>query len=154
MPTFGDTAYKSEDLVNIVNSHLADGFGNLLSRVITLAGKKDIVLEDDILLCSSNTVDILRENNSRIKECFDKYQLYDGAGAIHNLTIFANQHINAIKPWDKECDPAVASQCLVDLGVILYALVKYYSLIIPTMAAKAKNMLDTMTKEVLFTKIV
>jgi methionyl-tRNA synthetase len=52
MPTFGDTAYKSEDLVNLVNSHLADGFGNLLSRVITLATKKEIVLSSDISQCS------------------------------------------------------------------------------------------------------
>lgn len=154
MPTFGDTAYKPEDLVNLVNSHLADGFGNLLSRVIALATKKEITLSNDITLCSDTIKQHIADAEQKIAWCFDAYELYDGVGAIHELMMFANKHINNIKPWDKETSVDIAKQCIIDLGVVLYKLVWYYWLIVPSIASKAKNMLDTMTKEVLFVKLV
>lgn len=45
----------------MVNSHLADGFGNLLSRTIALATKKDISLTDDIAVCNPDIRQIIEE---------------------------------------------------------------------------------------------
>lgn len=78
MPTFGDTAYKPEDLVNLVNSHLADGFGNLISRVIALATKKEIALSADISLCSEDVKQQLATAQQKITTHFTAYELYDG----------------------------------------------------------------------------
>lgn len=154
IPTFGDSAYKPDDLVNMVNSHLADGFGNLLSRVITLANKKEIKLSDDLSLCSQEIKDNLNTYTQTISDYFSHFDLYNAANSIHELTMSANKYINDIKPRDKETDPELAVQCLKDLGVLLYTLTMFYSTIIPKSSARAREMLDTMEKGVLFTKLV
>ncbi len=153
LPTFGDTAYKPEDLINMVNSHIADGFGNLLSRVIALANKKELTLHADISACTPAIRALLEEQKNRVAQYFDSYDLYNAANTIHEITMAANKHINDIKPWDKETDPALAQQCILDLWVALYTLVDLYAVIIPTIANKAKTMLETMEKGVLFTKL-
>jgi len=153
IPTFGDSAYKPEDLVNMVNSHLADGFGNLLSRVITLANKKEIKLSDDLNSCSEEIKNNLNAYTQTISDYYSNFDLYNATNTIHELTMMANKYINDIKPRDKETDHELATQCLKDLGVILYALTMFYSPIIPGSSAKAREMLDTMEKAVLFTKI-
>lgn len=153
IPTFWDSAYKPDDLVNMVNSHLADWFGNLLSRVITLANKKEVKLSHDLSLCSEGIKNKLNEFDKTISDYYNNYDLYNAVNSIHELTMFANRYINDIKPRDKETDAEKWIQCLKDLWVVLYALVKYYSPIIPDSSAKAKEMLDTMEKGVLFTKL-
>lgn len=152
IPTFGDASYRPEDLTNLVNSHLADGLGNLLSRVITLASKKEVKLSDDESLLDDEMKDKLKEFTTIISDYYESFDLYNAANSIYELTMFANKYINDIKPWDKETDQELAKKCLSDLGVILYALVKFYSPIIPDSSQKAKNMLDTMEKGVLFIK--
>jgi methionyl-tRNA synthetase len=153
IPTFGDSAYKPEDLVNMVNSHLADGFGNLLSRVITLANKKEIKLSDDLSICSEEIKNSLTQYEATISAYFSNFDLYNAANSIHELTMSANKYINDIKPRDKETDQELATQCLKDLGVILYVLTMFYGAIIPKSSARAREMLDSMEKGVLFTKL-
>ena len=126
----------------MVNSHIADGFGNLLSRVIALANKKEIKLSDDRTVCSANILAMLTEHENTLTTYFNNYDLYNAANTIHEITMAANKYINDIKPWDKEVDPTVATQCLQDLGVVLYTLVRYYGVIIPTIADKAKTILE------------
>jgi methionyl-tRNA synthetase len=153
IPTFGDSAYKPDDLVNMVNSHLADGFGNLLSRVITLANKKEIKLSDDLNICSEEIKNNLNAYTQTISDYYTNFDLYNAANTIHELTMSANKYINDIKPRDKETDPELAIQCLKDLGVVLYVLTMFYGAIIPKSSARAREMLDIMEKGVLFTKL-
>lgn len=154
IPTFGDSAYKPDDLVNMVNSHLADGFGNLLSRVITLANKKEITLSDDLSICSQEIKDTLIQYKATISAYFECFDLYSATNSIHELTIFTNKYINDVKPRDKETDQERALQCLKNLGVILYTLTMLYGVIVPQLSARARTMLDNMEKGVLFTKLV
>lgn len=153
LPTFWDTAYKIEDLINIVNSHLADGFGNLLSRVLTLANKKEISLLANYPITEQHIASQVQNLQTKITTYFNGYDLYNAANTIHELTMLANKYINDIKPWDKETDMTTAQQCIQDVGVILYILVAYYENIVPSLAEKAKVMLDTMQKDVLFVKL-
>lgn len=153
IPTFWDWSYKEDDLVNIANSHLADSFWNLLSRVITLANKKELKLIDAVNTCSADVYTMLQQQQDQVNAFFDECDLYNAAGAIHEIAMYANKYMNDIKPWDKETDPDTAKQCLQDLGVILHTLVRYYSVIVPSLAQRAKTMLDTMEKGVLFNKL-
>lgn len=153
IPTFGDGSYKEEDLINIANSHLADSFGNLLSRVITLANKKEVALVADRSICSPEVQEMLIDLWSKVEAYFNSYDLYNAAGAIHEIAMYANKYMNDIKPWDKETDSDLAKQCLQDLGVILYVLIPYYSAIVPDLAARAKELLEKMEKGVLFQKV-
>ena len=45
LPTYSDASYKEDDLVALYNARLANAFGNLLSRVIQLANKKEYSLQ-------------------------------------------------------------------------------------------------------------
>ncbi len=153
IPTFGDASYKEVDLINLVNSHLADSFGNLLSRVITLANKKEVALVDDVSVCSTSIHTMLQEQEKIITEYFDAYDLHSAAAAIHDICMYTNKYMNDVKPWDKESDPDIAKQCLQDLGVVIHTLIRFYSVIMPGLATRAQTMIDTMEKGVLFQKI-
>lgn len=153
IPTFGDASYKEEDLINLVNSHLADSFGNLLSRVITLANKKEVALVDDVSVCSIDVHTMLQEQEKIIAGHFDAYDLHSAAGAIHDICMYTNKYMNDVKPWDKESNPDIAKQCLQDLGVVIHTLIRFYSVIMPGLATRAQTMIDAMEKGVLFQKI-
>lgn len=153
IPTFGDASYREEDLINLVNSHLADSFGNLLSRVIALANKKEVALVDDLSVCSNSIHAMLEEQEKIIATHFDAYDLHSAAAAIHDICMYTNKYMNDVKPWDKESNIEVAKQCLQDLGVVIQTLIRFYGVIMPELATRAQNMIDTMEKGVLFQKI-
>ena len=64
----------------------------------------------------------------------------------------ANKYLDDTKPREKEIPETTAKQVLMDLGVIITKIIQYYTPIIPTSCASAKQMLETQTKGVLFPK--
>ncbi|HMY80965.1 MAG TPA: methionine--tRNA ligase [Candidatus Absconditabacterales bacterium] len=156
LPTYADGSYKVEDLVNLYNSHLADSFGNLVNRVITISTKKDINLKKayEDKLISEGTKKILEEYHHLISLTYNEFQLNQAANYIHDFVLWANKYIDEIKPWDKNTTGEQAQICLQDLSSVLYQLCHYYSPIIPTSINKALSLLDKQEKGILFEKIV
>lgn len=151
IPTFGDASYKEDDLINMVNSRLANAFGNLLSRVITLANKKDVSLSAALL---SETVDQkIQATVQTVHHFYDQYELYEAAWAIHDLALRANKYLDENKPRDKEADPLEAMQVLIDLWAVLRTIIALYTPIIPSSCARAQAMLEQQTGGILFEKL-
>src|SRR5690606_36535790 len=151
IPTFGDAAYKEDDLINLRNSHLANAFGNLLSRVITLANKKGISLQTKLI--SDEVSEKIYKTKEQVTRLYDSYELFEAANTLHDLAIRANKYLDDHKPREKETDPLVATQTLIDLGAILDTLITLYTPIIPASCEKARLMLTSQEKGILFTKI-
>ena len=152
IPTFGDAAYKEDDLINLRNSRLANAFGNLLSRVITLANKKELSLATALL--SEQVSEKLYTTKEHITHLYDSYELFEAAWAIHDLALRANKYFDDHKPREKETDPLDAIQTLTDLWWVLRVLIDLYSPLIPDRCLQAKRMLDTQEKGILFDKLI
>lgn len=151
IPTFGDAAYKEEDLVNIYNSCLADAYGNLLNRVLHLLEKKGQKYKSDAV--TSAFKEEIQQFIGRAAVAYEEYQLQDAIGHVHQLVMFANKYITDNKPRDKAVAADVAMIILNNLYFALYEITRLYVPIIPLTAAKAKHALDTGEKIILFEKI-
>jgi len=151
IPTFGDAAYKEDDLINLRNSHLANAFGNLLSRVITLANKKELSIQSGLV--SDKATKKIYATKKHVTHLYNTYELYDAVWNIHDLALRANKYLDEHKPRDKEADPLDVLQTLTDLWAVLRTLIELYTPVIPKHCATAKTMLETQEKWILFQKI-
>ncbi len=151
IPTFGDAAYKEDDLVHLRNSRLANAFWNLLSRTITLANKKELSLQSGIV--SDETARKIYATKKQVIHLYDTYELYDAVLAIHDLALWANKYFDEHKPREKETAPLVALQTITDIGAILQTLIELYTPVIPQHCEQAQKMLTTQEKWVLFQKL-
>jgi len=151
IPTYGDAAYKEEELINLYNSHLANSFGNLLNRVIHLANKKEIKLTKEQV--SQEQKEKITQHEEKIINAYNNYQLYDAAGEIHQLCAHANKYMDENKPRDKSLDQKTITQILNNLSTMLHSIIKRYTPIIPHSCQTAQEMLDKQEKGILFEKI-
>lgn len=151
IPTFGDAAYKEDDLINLYNSRLANAFGNLLSRVITLANKKWV----DLSAGSANIEvrDTILQTTTHVTHAYDTYALYEAAGLIHDLAQQANKYMDEHKPRDSTLEPAQVTQYLTNLAAYTQALIDLYQPIIPEQCQQAATCLSTQQTTILFPKI-
>ena len=152
LATYGDAAYKEDDLVDMYNSWLADNFGNLLNRVVHLAGKKKLEINNPEAVDArfKNEVDRIEK---KAKEAYESYELQDAAVATNELATYGNKYIDDNKPWSKDLSPASCQLILNNLSYLLSKVIELYEPIIPVSAEKARGMLQRVEKGVLFEKL-
>jgi len=88
---FEDSDYSEEIIIERHNNELANKFGNLVSRVSTLAEKYGLE--------SSNSIDIsltLKKVNGH----FDRYELDKALSEIFSFIDRTNEYIQVKKPWE------------------------------------------------------
>ncbi len=152
IPTFADSAYKEEDLINMYNSRLANNFGNLLNRVIHLAQSKgaEINKEELVELDFKRKVDSMREE---IESYYNDYEIALAAGKIDELADWGNKYITEREPWSKDLDFDTCQNILNNLSYLLKTVIEEYFPIIPDSCSKAKTALERKEKIILFNKI-
>ena len=152
IPTYGDAAYKEEELVNSYNSRLANNYGNLLNRVIHIANAKEYEInnEEKITEEFKKKVDKLE---SEIDKLYDEYQIYLAAEKIDELADFGNKYITTEEPWSKEKTPKEASSVINNLSYLLKVVSEKYIPIIPESAQKGLESLKKREKVILFPRI-
>jgi methionyl-tRNA synthetase len=128
-----DSTFTLESFVNSVNAHLANGIGNLCSRVLTLCQKNGVTgvpagtaLEPADQALLDRRAHALQEWNSAFEEL--KYQ--NAVKAWSELVTACDLYINEQKPWALAKDPAqsnrlhtvlaVCMQVIEALGVLIY----------------------------------
>ncbi len=152
IPTFGNAAYKEDDLVNTYNSCLADCFGNLLNRVIHLSIKKEATINDEETVSQEikTQVEIL---NQQINNAYDNFELQEASNLIHNLAMFGNKYMDENQPRDKTKSPKEVAIILNNLSYIIKHVAQNYLPIIPLSAQKALDALAKQEKKILFEKL-
>lgn len=152
IPTYSDSPYKEEDLVNIYNSHLANNFGNLLNRVIHLSNTKKIEINkfNSVEEGFRKKVDDLEKtaNNK-----YEHFELQAAAQVINELASWGNEYITEQAPWAKDKNADEVEKILNNLSYLLANVITLYEPIIPVSAGKAKQMLEKRKKGVLFEKL-
>lgn len=152
LPTYGDSAFKEDDLKNVCNADLADTYGNLLTRVVHLANVKEATINDEAAVEPSFRADV-EVFAAKAHGLFEQYELTEAYKVVHELGIFANRYIVEKEPWKMD-NAAQIQVVLNNLSYALKVLTDFYEPVIPEEAAKARAALAAGEKIVLFQKIV
>ncbi len=140
-----DGVFDELMLKNVYNAHLANNFGNLLSRTIAMTKQnfdgavkftKTDLAEDMELL-----EDISKAKQTYIKE-FDDYQINKALNVAMELSKKLNGYIDITKPWTLKEDKQRLEIVLNNLLNGIYAVATMLSVVIPNKAAAALEQLN------------
>lgn len=147
---FGEDGDISEEkLKNRFNGDLANGLGNLFSRVTNMVEK---FLDGDVGEYVSSPRDL-----SAAIDSFKRLEFAEGLVTIWESVAWANQLIDKSKPWDLvKTDPKKVKELLINLTALLYDISHKISPIMPDAANKMRQALEAekiVKAEPLFLKI-
>lgn len=145
--SFGqDGSYSDEAIVNRVNSELANSFGNLAQRTLSMIFKNlDGVLppagecgEDRELLAQ------VRSACDQLDAEFDRFSFSSGLEAWMQAVFQCNQYVDRQAPWAlRKTDPARMAEVLGTLVQCLRVLTPAVMPIIPASAQRLMAMIDS-----------
>jgi len=144
--SFGqDGSYSHEAIVNRVNSELANSFGNLAQRSLSMVFKNlDGVLppageaDDDRAL-----LDLVREGCAGLTREFDRFAFSTGLEAWMAAVFACNAYVDAQAPWAlKKTDPERMAAVLGTLVAAARLLAEAVAPVIPESAAKLITLID------------
>jgi len=156
---YDNIVWDENRLVEIYNSHLADDYGNLISRVVTLISRglkeNEIVGNPNVELNHSyidneKIVVLIREQISEIKDLWENFRISEALLETNKLVKWCNKYMSDEKPWKKEGDwwPT-----LLELHYILLMVTDLYEPVFPGKSKEARQSLTDLNKVVLFPKI-
>ena len=145
--SFGqDGSYSDEAIVNRVNSELANSFGNLAQRSLSMIFKNlggvlpaaGQGIDDQALLME------VRQACATLECEFDRFAFSAGLEAWMGAVFACNQYIDAAAPWAlKKSDPERMAEVLGTLVVTIRLLAEAVMPIIPASAAKLVELIDS-----------
>lgn len=144
--TFGeDVDVTMERLTEKYNADLANGLGNLVSRVVKLAQISNLQFT------ISNEIST---SNDQFSNLLVALKLNEALGYVWDIIREDNKYIDDHKPWelakaDQKKFEEVMLKLLADLQVIAYHLAPF----MPNTAEKIKSALETKKTEILFQRI-
>ncbi len=140
--TFGqDGSYSHEAIVNRVNSELANSFGNLAQRSLSMIFKNlggilpsvGEAPEDQALLSE------VRQSCATLESEFDRFAFSVGLEAWMGAVFACNQYIDAAAPWAlKKTDPQRMAEVL---GTLVVAVRTLAEAVMPVIPASAENLI-------------
>jgi methionyl-tRNA synthetase len=145
--SFGqDGSYSAEAIVNRVNAELANSFGNLAQRSLSMIFKNvDGVLPaagealDDAAL-----LDTVRQACATLAGEFDRFAFSTGLEAWMAAVFACNQYVDAAAPWAlKKSDPQRMAAVLGTLVVAIRMLAEAVWPVIPASAEKLMTLIDS-----------
>jgi len=148
--TYGDCAYKEDDLINMYNSRLANNFGNLLNRTIHLANKKEVEINNEQSV-EQDFKNIVDEYVKDARGLYEDFEISSTGEKIDELADFGNKYITKEEPWIKEDEDA--QKVLNNLSYLLKKVAQLYEPIIPRSASSAMQHLSQRETVILFPKI-
>lgn len=123
MPYGSDSNFSNEIMINRINSDLANGFGNLVSRTVAMAGKyfggtlpKERQSED----LDGELIDMAGKLRDMVTPLIEQAQLAKALEEIFKVVARANKYIDETEPWILGKDEAKK----VRLASVLYNLLE------------------------------
>lgn len=154
LQVYGNSVWNEEQLVNLYNAHLADNYGNLLTRVVHLINLKEIAAQDDggfdWSYNKANT-ELFKSSFDVVKELWENYDVTAALHALNNILKSANQYITEKTPWSK--DAQNVEEVLSTLYWVLEEATLLYLPVIPHKGKQALDSLYSLRKEIVFPKI-
>lgn len=136
-----DATFTLETFVAATNAHLANGIGNLASRVLTLCQKNFKGTFDPASMNDADRAVLDRRTATFVawNEGFEELKYQNALKAWSELVTAADLYVNDNKPWALAKDPAQAERLGVVLGVclnLLEALAVIVAPVLPEASAK------------------
>lgn len=146
--TFGNSSWSRKDIELLHNSDLANDYGNLLSRVIHLLDKQNILIDETLVHedFQHTVLDILLEATN----LFDRFELKLGLQKVNEIFKYCNKYITKAEPWkNKEEAPIVIN----NLVWVFRHVAEVYEPFIPGIWIDTCSWIEFKSKEPLFPKI-
>lgn len=148
--TYSDSNYREDELTEAYNAHLANGYGNLLNRLIHLGNVKDTDLFDESLV-DENFRHSVNIKKKRIQQKYEDFELHDASKKIRELVAEGNQHMNKNQPWNQP--PENAKMTLANVSYLFRTATELYEPIIPDGATRALEAMKNKARIILYPKI-
>ena len=149
--TYGNSKWDEEQLVNLYNAHLADNYGNLLTRVVHLINLKGIIVKDDCNVYDKANTKLFESSLKTVKDFWDIYEVSEAINALNETLKRANQYITEKAPWNKEAQDV--EEVLLTLYWLLKKSTYFYLAVVPDRAKQALESLRSLKKDIVFPKI-
>ena len=157
MPRVGDADFTEDRLVERVNQDLANGYGNLVNRIVTLLANNrpdgpPPPSDDSGLLALADQID------EQVRIAVDRFDLRGAATAVESLIRAANAHIQQQRPWELARDPSPGAASafdavLGDLYAVAGRIAGQLEIFTPDLADRARKQLDEISQVVVQPRI-
>jgi methionyl-tRNA synthetase len=147
-----DVDMTMERLVEKYNADLANGLGNLVSRVVTLIGKSKVKM----FTLSDNGGQKLKVDDfdEKFKKLVNGFEFDKTLEYVWEIVRESNKHIEDTKPWELvKTDEEKFEEVMKKLVTELFRISVLLQFFMPETAEKIKYQLETGEKEILFERI-
>lgn len=147
-----DGDVKEEKFVEKYNSDLANGLGNLVARVLTIASKNRMQY-------SGNTKDkaitkVIKETQECYEKLMGEFKLYEALEEIWKLIGFCDKYVDNNKPWELiKSDKNKLNKVLSNLLYCISEIADLIAPFLPETSEKIKKQLKSSKPEILFPRI-
>jgi methionyl-tRNA synthetase len=142
---FEDSPFTIEKFKHAYNAHLANGLGNLVSRIMKMAQSNDIKFDAEAALLLSKSSEAA-EIFTKYKQGFEKYDLQQASNAVWELVGNTDKIVQEREPFKKiKTDRAGAESDIRELLARLEMIGSLLLPILPETAAKILNLVETNT---------
>jgi methionyl-tRNA synthetase len=143
-----DGDVKEEKFVEKYNSDLANGLGNLVARVLTLAIKNNTERKGKT---NKEIAKKTKETRKNYEKLMGEFKLYEVLEEIWKLISFCDEYIEKNKPWElAKTDRDKLKQILSNLLYCLSEIADLIAPFLPETSEKIKEQIKTGKSEILF----
>lgn len=147
IPSAEDGDFSVEKFEELYNADLANGIGNLVARVLTLANKFEILNPKPEI--NKEFINLIEKNKKNSAKLIERFEFNRTLEEIWKLVSFSNEYIDKEKPWsNSEPEPIILN--------LLYCISEIAELIkpfLPETSEKIKKQLKSNKPEILFPRL-
>ncbi len=150
-----DGNYEAASLLRLYNSDLANNFGNLAQRSLSMIKKNcnnQIPAAGKLDESGQNLLDTAYQLITKLRTLIDAQDFSNYLSEVIKLSALANEYIDSAAPWTlKKTDPAQMQTVLYVIAETVRVIASYLTPVIPDATSKILNILNI--KEVSLTDI-
>ena len=143
-----DSDISEEKLKIAYNADLANGLGNFVSRVLTLAEKSDVKL------LPKNFEMEIKEIEKNIEEFIGEFKLNESLAAIWQLIALGDKYVDDKKPWTLS---AYSAEFKETIGTLLFLISEISRLLLPFLPETSEKIADVIKNKksgILFPRLI